>query len=155
MSASRFMDFINNEASNNAIYYALEIIDEMRLFSADLYRMFHSSPLSVAIYLSDYNAVEGFIQTAREWVGDDDGEEGTPLFREVALREAALLREPANNWTEMVVSENLESCSICLASFEIGETAGKTACKHVFHSTCINEWVRTGRRTCPYCRSAI
>ena len=73
----------------------------------------------------------------------------------ISYTEKIISNHRVHNWTEMVINENSGTCSICLAPFEIGETAVTTACNHMFHSTCINEWVRIGRSTCPLCRSAI
>lgn len=40
------------------------------------------------------------------------------------------------------------SCSICLADMKDGETVGELPCGHVFHGSCINEWL-TVRPRCP------
>lgn len=47
-----------------------------------------------------------------------------------------------------------ERCVICLNNYEIGEECRKLSkCKHFFHKACIDEWLMTGRNTCPTCRA--
>jgi hypothetical protein len=46
-------------------------------------------------------------------------------------------------------------CSICLQCFEIGqEVSVVTACKHTFHSKCLQLWIQKSA-TCPYCRQDL
>jgi len=42
-------------------------------------------------------------------------------------------------------------CSICLELMELGK---EMRCKHVFHETCLQEWL-VQRRTCPICRGQV
>ena len=44
-----------------------------------------------------------------------------------------------------------EECSICLEKFNINEEVFKTPCEHLFHVTCITEWLYKNK-TCPICR---
>jgi len=45
-------------------------------------------------------------------------------------------------------------CQICLSDFEKNEECRVLAnCKHVFHRECIDQWLTTGRNSCPLCRS--
>ncbi|EMR09777.1 hypothetical protein PNEG_01961 [Pneumocystis murina B123] len=47
-----------------------------------------------------------------------------------------------------------ERCVICLNNYEIGEECRQlNKCKHFFHKACIDEWLMTGRNTCPTCRA--
>lgn len=44
-------------------------------------------------------------------------------------------------------------CLVCISDFQIGDTCRKLAkCSHYFHRECIDEWLITGRNTCPCCR---
>ncbi|KAK9479566.1 hypothetical protein V1514DRAFT_328273 [Lipomyces japonicus] len=46
-----------------------------------------------------------------------------------------------------------ERCLVCLQDFEQEENCRKlNECGHVFHQSCIDEWLMTGRNTCPLCR---
>ncbi|KAG4304711.1 hypothetical protein PORY_001764 [Pneumocystis oryctolagi] len=47
-----------------------------------------------------------------------------------------------------------ERCVICLNNYQIGEECRELSkCKHFFHKACIDEWLMTGRNTCPTCRA--
>ena len=44
-------------------------------------------------------------------------------------------------------------CPICYEALE-ASPSGATSCGHVFHNTCLNEWLLT-RHTCPMCRTGV
>ncbi|KAK8955862.1 E3 ubiquitin-protein ligase [Platanthera guangdongensis] len=45
-----------------------------------------------------------------------------------------------------------DDCSICIGQFEQGEEILiLPSCKHIFHATCVNEWLQS-HNTCPLCR---
>ncbi|KAG4300661.1 hypothetical protein PCK1_003090 [Pneumocystis canis] len=47
-----------------------------------------------------------------------------------------------------------ERCVICLNNYQIGEECRElNKCKHFFHKACIDQWLMTGRNTCPTCRA--
>ncbi|KAF3197905.1 hypothetical protein TWF679_002532 [Orbilia oligospora] len=47
-----------------------------------------------------------------------------------------------------------ERCLVCLSDFENDEICRQLAqCHHIFHKDCIDEWLTTGRNSCPLCRS--
>ncbi|CAN9216564.1 unnamed protein product [Alternaria alternata] len=44
-------------------------------------------------------------------------------------------------------------CLVCLCDFEVDEEARKLVkCEHMFHKICIDQWLTTGRNSCPLCR---
>lgn len=44
-------------------------------------------------------------------------------------------------------------CLVCLCDFEAEEEARKLVkCEHLFHRLCIDQWLTTGRNSCPLCR---
>jgi len=47
---------------------------------------------------------------------------------------------------------NARTCSICLDDFCVGARVRRLPCMHVFHTLCIDKWIREGRRNCPVCR---
>jgi len=49
------------------------------------------------------------------------------------------------------------TCTICIAEFDDTWTRNlrKLPCAHIFHSECIDTWLRTGKRTCPFCRKDV
>ncbi|KAI4318430.1 hypothetical protein MLD38_032133 [Melastoma candidum] len=54
----------------------------------------------------------------------------------------------------MSADELKPDCSICLESFLPGDKLLRLPCAHMFHSACLDPWVRTCG-DCPYCRKAI
>lgn len=48
---------------------------------------------------------------------------------------------------------NADRCLICLVDYETGNECRKLVkCNHIFHKDCIDEWLTTGRNSCPLCR---
>ncbi|KAJ5542369.1 hypothetical protein N7535_004789 [Penicillium sp. DV-2018c] len=46
-----------------------------------------------------------------------------------------------------------ERCLICLSDYEVADEVRQLGtCKHVFHQECIDQWLTTGRNSCPLCR---
>ncbi|EAW13953.1 RING finger protein [Aspergillus clavatus NRRL 1] len=46
-----------------------------------------------------------------------------------------------------------DRCLICLSDYEVAEEVRQlTKCKHVYHRDCIDQWLTTGRNSCPLCR---
>ena len=44
------------------------------------------------------------------------------------------------------------TCSICLESFTSKCNVSTTTCGHVFHTDCIEEWLKNGQNNCSQCR---
>lgn len=54
---------------------------------------------------------------------------------------------------EQVVLEAGQRCLVCLCDFEAKDTGRKLVkCSHLFHKECIDQWLTTGRNSCPLCR---
>lgn len=51
-------------------------------------------------------------------------------------------------------SDKIESCSICIEPFEQDELVSALSCGHLYHSSCINEWLQKTLH-CPLCRSPV
>lgn len=45
-------------------------------------------------------------------------------------------------------------CPICLSEMALGESVRLLPCKHLFHSQCVDEWLKVNA-SCPTCRSSI
>ncbi|KAL4903609.1 hypothetical protein BDW74DRAFT_168798 [Aspergillus multicolor] len=46
-----------------------------------------------------------------------------------------------------------ERCLICLSEYEASEELRQlTKCEHLYHRDCIDQWLTTGRNSCPLCR---
>ncbi|KAI2504977.1 finger protein [Fragilaria crotonensis] len=44
-------------------------------------------------------------------------------------------------------------CSICLVDFDAGDAVRDLPCKHFFHLSCVDNWLRS-ESTCPLCRES-
>ena len=68
-----------------------------------------------------------------------------------------------NQWTRKIDESNLqnlkynekECCSICLNAYELGEEMTTSPCNHFFHKQCMENWVKQGKNTCPYCNQVF
>merc|ERR1711957_334298 len=93
-----------------------------------------------------------------------------PLSRFVAARESLAARRaaqekgPANArrivaaMPKRLISGSDPSlpdeCAICLEEFSRGDEVAATACRHVYHRRCLEDWVSKDH-TCPECRGSL
>jgi len=52
------------------------------------------------------------------------------------------------------ISEDQAKCLVCQEDFEVGEEVRTLPCFHIFHTACIDQWLRTSKE-CPVCKIAI
>ncbi|KAI9774640.1 MAG: hypothetical protein M1840_002889 [Geoglossum simile] len=63
----------------------------------------------------------------------------------------SLIAEASNG--ERVQIPPGERCLVCLSDYEPKEEVRQlTNCRHLFHRDCIDQWLTTGRNSCPLCR---
>jgi len=60
------------------------------------------------------------------------------------------------NSTSFVYNENEEDeeeicCTICMVPIEDGDRVGALSCNHLFHSSCLKQWIKR-RNVCPLCQ---
>ena len=48
-----------------------------------------------------------------------------------------------------------QQCSICISEIEMQNQIAITACNHIFHQSCLYQWLISTRKNCPYCRTEI
>ncbi|KAL2368902.1 hypothetical protein RJ035_007854 [Blastomyces gilchristii] len=64
----------------------------------------------------------------------------------------SLIAESADTTPKIPIAES-ERCLICLSDYEAAEEVRQlTKCQHIYHRECIDEWLTTGRNSCPLCR---
>ncbi|GES57410.1 RING finger protein [Aspergillus terreus] len=73
------------------------------------------------------------------------------LYRLVEY-DGSLVAESADGAGTIPIPDG-DRCLICLSDYEAAEELRQlTKCKHVFHRDCIDQWLTTGRNSCPLCR---
>nr|GLL34910.1 probable E3 ubiquitin-protein ligase XERICO [Ipomoea trifida] len=63
-------------------------------------------------------------------------------------------RTPPIRYDAMCISNNPEQeCSVCLAEFKPDAEINQLPCGHVFHTACLEKWLKYWNVTCPLCRN--
>lgn len=52
-----------------------------------------------------------------------------------------------------VLESSVERCMVCLADYEPEDECRVLKCRHAFHTECVDQWLTTGRNSCPSCRT--
>lgn len=77
------------------------------------------------------------------------------LSRRRGLSNETISQVAMFRWGEEGTNPDVQTqCMVCLSEFETGEEVRKLPCNHVFHASCIDEWLR--RCTdCPICKANV
>jgi len=67
------------------------------------------------------------------------------------LNQAEIERHTAKEETQ----KDLGECSICLSKMKEGQVVRRLKCIHVYHTKCIDQWLREEKPTCPLCMKNI
>ncbi|XVF14278.1 hypothetical protein REPUB_Repub09cG0045000 [Reevesia pubescens] len=73
--------------------------------------------------------------------GGDDNKIGQPPASKASIEAMPRIK----------VNGSGNDCSICLEEYKVDEEAREMPCKHVFHSSCVEKWLRI-HGSCPVCR---
>ncbi|KAL8243747.1 hypothetical protein R6Q59_010005 [Mikania micrantha] len=71
------------------------------------------------------------------------------------MQDSVMVAEPQNvsESTHVITIAKGDRCLICLCDYEpMEEIRQLDSCRHIFHRECIDEWLTTGRNSCPMCR---
>jgi len=82
---------------------------------------------------------------------------GTKSLDDLAVDTMILEKSDKDNVGTLFISPSIQDstcCSVCLQCFEYGQEISVTACKHTFHSACLQKWIHKSA-TCPYCRQDL
>lgn len=75
---------------------------------------------------------------------------GLVHFEELNAEEYAAIPDDG---TDPIIIPRSEQCLVCLSDYSTDETARRLiGCGHLFHQECIDQWLTTGRNSCPLCR---
>jgi hypothetical protein len=85
-----------------------------------------------------------------------EAEQELQLHADVIVRSFRRQRTSAHAGDSDIFSIDGEdaSCTICLSEYTDGSQVKRLACRHHFHASCIDEWLRT-RATCPLCVRSV
>jgi Ring finger domain len=68
---------------------------------------------------------------------------------------AAVPTDPTQGTAPVFTVSPTDTCLVCLSTYAAKEQVRELAkCHHRFHRACIDEWLTTGRNSCPLCRGA-
>lgn len=62
---------------------------------------------------------------------------------------------PLKNYQKAEATENGAQCYICLAEYEEAESIRVLPCRHEYHVSCIDKWLKEVHRVCPICRGDV
>jgi len=51
--------------------------------------------------------------------------------------------------------QNDHECSVCQSAYQVNQCYRTLSCNHVFHKSCIDRWLLSGKTTCPMCRTEV
>ncbi|KAI5188811.1 hypothetical protein NEMIN01_0179 [Nematocida minor] len=114
-----------------------EIDEEVNLTEIDL---FFESP-NISSFEQNPNPITNIILTITYYIND------SPLRPKTVSPEDLEKDVP-----EVEASGEEGECSICLLNIEEKEVIRKLLCKHIFHSSCVSEWLTKYSNECPMCR---
>jgi hypothetical protein len=63
-------------------------------------------------------------------------------------------KEQLKTLKKMKMGKSGQTCSICVAYFQIADKIYKLGCGHIFHCDCFEPWVKRND-SCPNCRSKL
>lgn len=61
---------------------------------------------------------------------------------------------PTFEITESLMKSSNNDCAVCKEEFQLKDDAKILPCKHVFHSLCVQNWLKVSG-TCPVCRYSM
>jgi len=53
------------------------------------------------------------------------------------------------------IKVNIDNCSICIDDYKEDTKIRQLKCLHIFHKKCIDQWLLSNNKFCPYCRDIV
>jgi hypothetical protein len=100
----------------------------------------------------DMMLLSSILGPAKAPVASEEDVAAAPGLYKILSVSGALVAQAVDS-DEVVDLASDTRCLICLCNFEAEEEARKLVkCEHLFHKICIDQWLTTGRNSCPLCR---
>lgn len=98
----------------------------------------------------DYFFGRGLEDLIQQLAEDDPNRYGTPPASKSAIDALPTVKVTK----EILQSEELNQCAVCMDEFEDGVEAKQMPCKHVYHHDCLLPWLQL-HNSCPVCRHEL
>ncbi|KAG2279571.1 hypothetical protein Bca52824_050791 [Brassica carinata] len=87
-------------------------------------------------------------------LGDKMGTVSTALSEEALLRslQKSIYQETDGTSPNSLNKDDIK-CSICLEEYVDGDEVGSMPCEHMFHVSCVQQWLRM-KNWCPICKTS-
>ncbi|KAF2092179.1 hypothetical protein K490DRAFT_32799 [Saccharata proteae CBS 121410] len=100
----------------------------------------------------DMMLLSTFLGPAKPPVASEDDVASAGGLFTVEAGPSGLVAVSADNENTVPIAAE-QRCLVCLCDFEVKEEARQLVkCGHLFHKECIDQWLTTGRNSCPLCR---
>ncbi|KAL9603447.1 MAG: hypothetical protein Q9219_001134 [cf. Caloplaca sp. 3 TL-2023] len=101
----------------------------------------------------DMLLLSSLLGPARPPVASQEDVAAAPGVYRIRKSASALVAAALRGMEEINIAGG-ERCLVCLCDYEEDEEVRQlNECKHLFHRECIDQWLTTGRNSCPLCRS--
>ncbi|KAL8680858.1 MAG: hypothetical protein Q9186_002977 [Xanthomendoza sp. 1 TL-2023] len=102
----------------------------------------------------DMLLLSSLLGPARPPVASREDVASAPGLYQIRQKAGTLVAAALNGGIDHISLALGERCLVCLCDYEVGEEIRRlTKCNHLFHRECIDQWLTTGRNSCPLCRS--
>ncbi|MCJ1364800.1 hypothetical protein MMC16_003917 [Acarospora aff. strigata] len=100
----------------------------------------------------DMLLLSSLLGPAKPPVASDEDVASAPGVYRVQGTSDALVAQDINGLVSIPIGPT-ERCLVCLCDYELKEEVRQLSkCGHLYHRECIDEWLTTGRNSCPLCR---
>ncbi|PVH96564.1 hypothetical protein DM02DRAFT_474790, partial [Periconia macrospinosa] len=101
----------------------------------------------------DMLLLSSLLGPAKPPVASEEDVASAPGLFQIANQSGVLVAQAVEDG-EVIILPADARCLVCLADFLVDEEARRlVSCGHLFHRPCIDQWLTTGRNSCPLCRS--
>jgi len=83
------------------------------------------------------------VMVVMEWLAEPEG-----------ASEEQINKLPRRAYDGPTSGDDAGQCSICLDNYKVGDEVRQLPCKHEFHMSCVDHWLKL-KKDCPLCRSNI